>query len=98
MEEKMEMMKMMQERNSKFDEHDMQQRVKMGYFDSMSESERTNYDNKDKSMRTERMQNFDNMDQQMMQKMKSSEFSKMSGDDKKAMMGTYMYQMGSNSQ
>lgn len=52
--EMMDMMKMKGSRDQEFENHDFQQRMKMGYFDKMSSNERANYDEKDKKLRDDR--------------------------------------------
>lgn len=98
MSEGMDMMKMKQSRDSKFEDHDFDQRIKMGYFSKMSDKERTNFDAKDKKMRDDRKGNFDKMDEKMTQFKKDGKFDDMSDDDKKKFMGSAMMQMGSNMQ
>lgn len=42
---------MIKDRNDTFDKQDMSQRAKMGYFDKMTDQERSNYDQKSDSMK-----------------------------------------------
>jgi len=69
----MDQMKMQSERNMKFDEHDMKQKIKMGYM-KMTKSQRDDYDKFDKKMKGDRKDNFDAMDKKMMEIKKSAKF------------------------
>ena len=51
MQDHMEDRQMIKDRNDTFDKQDMSQRAKMGYFDKMTDQERSNYDQKSDSMK-----------------------------------------------
>ena len=93
-----DMMKMMASRDQKFDDHDFSQRIKMGYFSKMSEGERGQFDDNQRTLRNQRQGDFSKMDEKMAELKKSGKFDDMSEEDQKKFMSMFMMQMGSNMQ
>merc|ERR1712159_119343 len=58
-------MKMKGDRDREFEDHDFSQRIKMGYFNKMTDKERGAYDKKDDSLRKERKGNMEKFDEKM---------------------------------
>lgn len=70
----------------------------MGYFSKMSEGERGQFDDNQRTLRNQRQGDFSKMDEKMAELKKSSKFDDMSEEDQKKFMSMFMMQMGSNMQ
>ena len=70
----------------------------MGYFSKMSEGERGQFDDNQRTLRNQRQGDFSKMDEKMAELKKSGKFDDMSEEDQKKFMSMLMMQMGSNMQ
>jgi hypothetical protein len=70
----------------------------MGYFSKMSEGERGQFDDNQRTLRNQRQGDFSKMDEKMAELKKSGKFDDMSEEDQKKFMSMFMMQMGSNMQ
>lgn len=70
----------------------------MGYFSKMSEGERGQFDDNQRTLRNQRQGDFSKMDEKIAELKKSGKFDDMSEEDQKKFMSMFMMQMGSNMQ